>query len=318
MKKIVMGRSGIAVTELCFGTLPMGPLQKNINLEEAADIIAHGLKSGITFIDTAQVYKTYSQIRLAINKSKILPVISSKSSATTYEKMGEAVEEALVGLDTQKIDIFLIHAARVNKNVLEERESPLRCLLDYREKGIIGAIGISTHVVDVVRAAAIHPEIDIVFPLINRLSMGIIGGTREEMETSINECHSNNKGIYIMKVLAGGNFVSDYKDSMDYFSDFSNGRFARAIGMLNKSEVDMNINYLNGSDITSELANTSIHNKKFVIMKQCTKCKSCIDACHSSAIAVSDDHDRATIDEFKCIKCGYCVAACPQFCIRMN
>ena len=302
---------------MCFGTLPIGPLQKNADVEEAADIIAYGLKSGITFVDTAQVYKTYPQVRLAMKQSQTVPVITSKSSAKTYEEMSEAVEQALAELDVSKIDIFLIHAARVKKNILEERESPLRCLLDYREKGIIKAVGISTHVVDVVSAAAIHPEIDIVFPLINRLGMGIIDGTREQMETAINECHENNKGVYIMKALAGGNFVSDYKESMDYITDFSAGRFARAIGMLSKSEVDMNIRYMNGEDITSELANTSIHNKKFVIMKQCTKCKSCVEACHSDAISVGDG-DRAKIDGSKCIKCGYCVAACPQFCIRMN
>ena len=74
---------------------------------------------------------------------------------------------------------------------------------------------------------------------------------------------------------------------------------------------------MNNEDITSELTHTSIHNKHFVIMKQCTKCKTCIEACHSDAISVGEG-DRAKIDESKCIKCGYCVAACPQFCIRMN
>ena len=317
MKKIILGRSGIEVTELCFGTLPIGPLQKNASAEEASDIIAHGLRSGITFVDTAQVYKTYSQISLAMRQSHIIPVIASKSSAKSYSEMNEAVEQALKELCVNKIDIFLLHAARVKKTILEERENPLKCLLDYREKGVIKAVGISTHVVDVVNAAAVHPEIDIVFPLINRLGMGIIGGSREEMEIAINECHNNNKGVYVMKILAGGNFVSDYKESMDYFSRFSSGRFARAIGMLSKEEVDMNIRYMNDEDISSELANTSIQNKHFVIMKQCTKCGSCVEACHSDAISIGDG-DRARIDESKCIKCGYCVAACPQFCIRMN
>lgn len=316
MKKIVLGRTGIEVTELCFGTLPIGPLQKNASVEDAADIIAHGLESGINFIDSAQIYKTYPQIKLAIAKSKTAPIISSKSSAKTYEEMEQAVEQALSELGVRTIDIFLMHAARVSKNVLDERVSPLKRLLEYKEKGVIRAIGISTHVADVVSAAALHPDIDIVFPLLNRLGMGIIGGTREEMESAINECHNNGKGVFLMKALAGGNFVSDYKESMDYVSNFSAGRFAIAIGMLSKSEVDMNIRYFNGEDISAELVNTSIENKKFVIMKQCTKCGTCIDVCHSSAI--STEGARAEIDEAKCIKCGYCVAACPQFAIRMN
>ena len=311
-----MGRTGLEVTELCFGTLPIGPLQKNATLEDAADIIAYGLKSGINFIDTAQIYKTYPQIRLAMKKSQTVPIISTKSAAETYEEMDEAVNQALKELDVSRIDIFLLHAARVNKNVLEERASPLRCLLDYREKGIIKAVGISTHVVDVLSAAAVHPEIDIVFPILNKIGMGILGGTREEMEMAVNECHNNNKGVFIMKALAGGNLISDYKESMDYISDFSSGRFACALGMLSKSEVDMNIRYFNNEDISSEIANVSIHNKKFVIMRQCTKCKSCVDICHSAAVSIGSA--RAEIDDSKCIKCGYCVAACPQFVIRMN
>ena len=31
--------------------------------EESAEIVAYALKSGITFVDTAQMYKTYSPIK---------------------------------------------------------------------------------------------------------------------------------------------------------------------------------------------------------------------------------------------------------------
>ena len=317
MRKIIMGRTGLEVSELCFGTLPIGPLQKNVAIEDAADIISYGLKAGINFIDTAQAYKTYPHICLAIKKSQKLPIISTKSSAKTYEDMCAAIEQALQELGVDKLDIFLLHAARVNNKVLEERKSPLKCLLDYREKGVINAVGISTHVVEVVNIAARNPEIDVVFPILNYLGMGILGGTRDEMENAINECHKNNKGVFMMKVLAGGNLVNNYITSMNYITSFSSGRFPIAIGMLNKSEVDMNISYLNNEDIPSAMVDSAVLNKRFVIMKgQCIKCKKCVEVCHSSAITVNDAP--AEINEAKCLKCGYCVAECPQFAIRMN
>ena len=316
MKKIILGRTGIEVTELCFGTLPIGPLQKNESVETAADVIAYALESGINFVDTAQVYRTYPQIKLAIEKSGIIPVISTKSSAKTYEEMEVAVQESLTEIGVSKIDIFLLHAARVNNNALDELDEPLQCLLDYKAKGLIGVVGISTHVVDVVKAAAKHPDIDIVFPLLNQLGMGILGGTKAQMEVAINECHKNNKGIFIMKALAGGNLSSSYKEAMDYITDFSQGRFACALGMLNQDEVTMNIQYFSNEVISHELSDKCINAKKFVIMPQCKKCGNCIKMCHSGAISMGET--KAEIDALKCIKCGYCVSACPQFVIRMN
>lgn len=227
--------------------------------------------------------------------------------------MEEAVNQALTEIGIKKIDIFLLHAARVNNNALNELEEPLRCLLEYKEKGIIRAVGISTHVV---KAASFHPDIDIVFPLINKKGMGILGGTKEEMEEAINECYKNNKGVFIMKALAGGNLSNTYKEAMDYIMDFSSGRFACALGMLNKDEVKMNVQYFNKENIPVELSDKCVGNKKFVIMPQCKKCGNCLKVCHSEAISIGEA--KAEIDNSKCLKCGYCVSECPQFVIRMN
>jgi len=60
MKKYQLGKTGIEVTELCFGALPMGPLQKNMDEHAAAAVTAAALRGGVTFIDTAQAYSTYT------------------------------------------------------------------------------------------------------------------------------------------------------------------------------------------------------------------------------------------------------------------
>ena len=316
MRKIVLGRAGIEVAELCFGALPIGPLQKDIPLEEGSETIVHALESGVNFVDTAQMYKTYPYIKLAIEKSGITPVISSKSTAVSYEDMQKAVEEALEQLGVQKLDIFLLHAARVSHEVLEERKEALRCLVDYRNKGIIKAVGISTHVVEVVRRSAAHPDIDIVFPIINERGLGVLEGTREDMEQAINACHTAGKGVFLMKVLGGGNMIADYKSSMEYAIKFSAGRFPIAMGMLDKQEVDMNIKCLRGEDISAELADAKMDSKSVIVFKPiCVACQKCIDACHSSAIAI--DGEKAKIDDQKCLRCGYCVDICPRFAIRM-
>jgi len=66
MKKYSLGKTGIKVTELCFGALPIGPLQANISVKKGAKLIRTALERGINFIDTAEVYQTYPHIKKAL------------------------------------------------------------------------------------------------------------------------------------------------------------------------------------------------------------------------------------------------------------
>ena len=56
------------------------------------------------------------------------------------------------------------------------RAGAWQCLQDYKAKGVIRAIGVSTHHVDVTAKMAQIPECDVVFPLINFASLGIRNG----------------------------------------------------------------------------------------------------------------------------------------------
>ena len=63
LKKSRLGRTGIEVTELCFGTLILGHLQADLTPEDGAKAVRKGLERGINFIDTAKGYKTYPKRR---------------------------------------------------------------------------------------------------------------------------------------------------------------------------------------------------------------------------------------------------------------
>ena len=315
MKKIVLGKTGIEVTELCFGVLPIGPLQKNLPVEEAARVLEFALNSGITFFDTAQMYQTYEPIRRAIKATGIRPVISTKSTAADYSGMKAAVEQALSEMELEYIDIFLLHAARATAVTFEERAGALQCLHDYKAKGIIGAVGISTHDIGVVGIAAKRDDIDIVFPILNKSGTGIIGGTRAEMEAAVESCLDADKGVFIMKALAGGGLINDYKSAIDYVREFAGGRAPIAIGMVAEQEVTMNIGVFDGSLDADSLDMSKIPMKQIKILDfLCKGCGNCAENCHSSAVKLISG--KAEIDQPKCVKCGYCAKDCPQFAIR--
>jgi len=83
MKKYSLGQTGIKVTEMCFGALPIGPLQANIPVEKGKKLIRVALEMGINFIDTAEAYKTYPHIRKALEGYNKEVIITTKSSAET-------------------------------------------------------------------------------------------------------------------------------------------------------------------------------------------------------------------------------------------
>lgn len=313
MKKNRLGKTGIEVSELCFGVLPIGPLQKNVPVKEAAETISLALENGINFLDTAQMYKTYPHIKLALEKTKIRPVIASKSTAKTYEEMECAINEALEMLGLDYIDIFHLHGARADVDVFEVRKGALECLLDYKKKGIIKGVGIATHNVKVVELASNNDDIDIVFPLINKAGRGILKGSIIEMEEAIKKCVNNDKGVYLMKVLGGGTLIDDYDESMKYGRGL--GTHSIAVGMVSKEEVLYNIKYFNNEKDIEEL--TTRNKKNLTILKiACAGCGKCIEVCHSEAIDF-DAEGKAHIDTTKCLQCGYCIAQCPEFCIRI-
>lgn len=310
-----LGNTDLKVSEMCFGALPMGPLQANLSPEEGGALLRKALEAGINFVDTAALYGNYPQIAAALKDYTGEAIIASKSVYPDYESVEKDIQDALKSLNRDYIDIFHLHAARAEKDVFEKREGAFRCLLDYKEKGYIRAVGVATHNVDVVNRAAEIPELDIVFPLINKIGRGIVGGSKDNMLAAITKCQEAGKGLYAMKVLAGGNLIVDLLDSIKFGRDID-GISSIAIGMVNKKELDLNMKIFNNENITRDILPELSNNKKlFIWQSGCIKCGKCIETCPNKALSMTDKG--AEVDHDLCILCGYCYAACPEFVIRL-
>jgi len=146
-----------------------------------------------------------------------------------------------------KIDIFKMHEVRQDPD-WGNRAGAWQCLLDYKAKGIVKAIGVSTHHIDVVERMASVTECDIVFPLINYAGLGIRkgsqAGTADEMAAAIKRCIDAGKGVFAMKAFGGGNLTGTYMKSLNYVRDL--GCHTIMIGMGSKHEVDDIVAYAEG------------------------------------------------------------------------
>lgn len=315
MNRRCLGKTGIEVTELCFGALPLGPLQSLMPEEQAVELILAALNSGINFIDTAEMYRTQITVGKALqqfNGNNV--VIATKSTASTYEEMEKSILKALAELGRDYIDIFLLHAAKVTPKVFEERSTALKCLQDYKAKGIIRAIGVSTHVISVVEKAAEVEAIDIVFPIINRLGIGIIGGTKEDMLQAIAKVEKAGKGLFAMKALAGGHLINDLMNSFDFVRNIP-GVVSVAVGMVSTEELEINLKLFNNENLPEGLTGERKSTKTLLVSRFCRGCGLCVETCPNNALSLADG--KAVVNKTTCLLCGYCNPVCPEFALRL-
>lgn len=318
MEKITLGKTGLEVTKVGFGVLTMGETQLNLSEEKGAELISYARSKGINFFDTAEYYNTYHYMAKAFNGNTDGLVISSKSLSESAEGMINAVEEARKALNRDVIDIFLMHEIRGMWD-FSWRKKAYAALLDLKAKGVVKAIGVSTHHIDVCEAMADIPEIDVVFPLINYKGLGIRkgddAGTASEMAAAIAKCAAAGKGVYGMKAFGGGNLTGSYIEALDYVYGLE-GIESMMIGFGKKHEIDNICDYLDGKlpkDFTPDIRNKKIH----IDQGDCEGCGSCVQRCNSAAISINKNTGVAEIDHSKCVTCGYCAPVCPVRAIIM-
>lgn len=323
MKKNRLGNTNIYVSPVAFGVLTVGNTQLNLPVEEGAELIKYAIKKGINFFDTAQYYETYPYLKEALKDIDMSesnadrPVICTKSLDLSYEEMEFAIKQAQEEMEIEIIDIFLLHEVRQNPD-WDMRSGAWQCLQDYKEKGIIKAIGISTHHVDVTEKMADIPQCDVVFPLINFAGLGIRkgdgSGTSEEMAAAIKKCAQAGKGVFAMKAFGGGNLTGEYRKALDYVASLE-GIDSIMVGIGKTEEIDRLVAFAEGTlpeDYQPDISHKKIH----IDPGDCEGCGTCIDRCPNKAIGWNSN-GIAEVNHDICLTCGYCAPVCPVRAIIM-
>lgn len=314
LTKRVLGKTGLNVTEFCLGLLPMGKLQANLPEEECVAIIQTAIEHGVNFIDTAESYGTQPFLGKAIQGKRADLVISTKSTAEDYDAMARSVEKSLQELGTDYIDLYFLHSVRAGKEVFIKRAGALDFLLKMREEKVIKAVGIATHHVEVLNLAARRDDLDVAFPIINKIGLGIIGGNSVDMLAAIKKVKDSGKGLLAMKALGGGNLIDDVEGSLQWVRDIQE-MDAVAVGVVNEKELLQNLHYFGVTGIAPHLRQAEGKKKRLYVSRFCEGCGNCVKMCANDALTIIDG--QAVVDLEKCLLCGYCSPACPKFALRI-
>lgn len=314
MKKVKLGKTQLEVSRLCFGSLTMTPFQANLTVKEGAYLIEYAFDKGINFLDTAEIYDNYKYIREALKYIKREDFhIASKCYAYTKELAKESLDRALMELNTDYIDIFMLHEQESIHTINGHYEA-IEYFIEAKKQGKIRSIGISTHTIAAAEAIKDFDEIEIIHPIVNKTGLGINDGEIHDMLKVLKELNNLGKGIYSMKPLGGGHLIKNVESAFNFVSDIPYID-SIAIGMQSKEEIDANISLINNGKIPKDMKERlKKRDRRLIVADYCIACGNCIERCRQKGIKIVNRKAEANSN---CILCGYCATVCPEFCIKV-
>lgn len=303
------------VSSLCYGTLSLSKLQNENTIENKVKLLNYAYDKGINFLDTAELYDNYNIIKEFIkDKDRETLTIATKSYAFDKRTAEYSVNKALKEMNTDYLDVFMLHEQDNGNNFLGHYEAVER-FMKYKDAGIIKHLGISTHRVEAVKDSIKFKEIEVVFPIINKMGIGIQDGSITDMLNAVKLAKKNNKFILAMKAYAGGHLINDAESSFKFVRNIREVD-SIAVGMSTKEEIDANICYLENNELNHNIKNKLRNQKRTLVIDEwCVGCGKCAKKCKQNALQIIDG--KCKVDMSKCVLCSYCAGECTDFYIKI-
>lgn len=257
--QVTLGKTGLKLSRLGIGTGTRGgSVQRELGHGGFNRLIRYAYDQGITYIDTADSYKTHEWVREAIEglpREKLF--IQSKIGGNPKEPL-EVLDRFRQELNTDYIDSVLVHCT-THKNWDKRRKRVIDALEKAKDKKIILAHGVSCHSLPALSLASKMDWVDVNLVRINPQGVKIDTPSEDwnawseasdvpDVMKQIKIMRKNNHGIIGMKIMGEGNFT-DPKEREESI------RFAMQCGLLDavvigfksREEIDEAIGNINSA-----------------------------------------------------------------------
>jgi predicted aldo/keto reductase-like oxidoreductase len=158
----------------------------------------------------------------------------------------EEIDRFRQELAVERVDVCLIHCM-TNEQWPTEFERIRDELSAMKDKGAVGAVGVSCHDFGALKVAAAHPWVDVIFARINNK-----GGkeyscdaSAEELAAVLKQARQNGKAVVGMKIFGAGKLVKPEEKAASLEYVFRNDLVdAITVGMLKPEEVDDTLEHM--------------------------------------------------------------------------
>lgn len=193
MDKIRLGSTGLMVTAVSFGALPV----QRCSVEDGVRLIREAYDLGINYFDTANAYSdSEKKLGLALSDVRDKVIISTKTGALTKAKATEHIENSLRMLKTDYIDVLQLHNPKQLPDP-DDPDGPYAAALEAKQKGWVRHIGITNHSRDNAIAAVNSGKYETLMYPFSYLS------SDEELQLPA-LCAQKDVGFIAMKGMCGG------------------------------------------------------------------------------------------------------------------
>ena len=165
--QVTLGKTGLKLSRLGIGTGSKGgSIHRGLGSDSFNRLIRYAYDQGITYIDTADNYKTHTMVRDAIKSLPREKLFIQSKMPGVPEKPLEFLDRYRSELDVDYIDSLLVHCA-VASDWDEECKRLLDALEEAKAKKIIRAHGVSCHSLPALAKAAQLDWVDVNLVRIN-------------------------------------------------------------------------------------------------------------------------------------------------------
>ena len=203
-----LGPDGLLPSRLAMGTGTSGfrgasNQTRKLGVSGITDLYQYGFDNGITFWDTADGYGSHPHLRNALQhipREKV--VIMTKSTSTTAKDMRDDIERFRRELNTDYIDLLLLHAVR-EEDWPKKRRGAMDVINEYKQKGIVRSRGISCHSLPALRQVHKQEFVDVDLARINAVGERMDADPATVVE-ELCKIKAAGKGVIGMKILGEG------------------------------------------------------------------------------------------------------------------
>jgi predicted aldo/keto reductase-like oxidoreductase len=318
METIRLGKTGLMVTRLGFGGIPIQRLDE----AGAVRVVRKCLEHGINFIDTAANYSTSEErVGRAIAGRRDGLIIATKTMQRTREGVEKELKRSLSRLGVDHIDLYQLHAV----NTFDEYRQvtalggAMEALREAYKSGLVKHVGCTSHSADVAKEAVKSGLFEtLMFPL-NFVAC-------EAADELLPLCREHNVGFIAMKPIGGG-MLDNAVIAVKYLLQYDDVLILA--GIEKEEEIDEIAGVLAGLPGLTDAERREMEWVRKELgtrfCRRCDYCKPCPEGVPISLVMITKSFLRrmpierlatgwfadGMKDAENCTRCGECLSKCP-------
>src|SRR5664280_709133 len=256
--QVTLGKTGIRLSRLGIGTgSSSGAEQTALGKQEFVNLIHYAYDHGITYVDTAQAYRTFDWIAEAIRGLPREKLYLQSKVDGRPEDVLSVIDHHRKVFNTDYVDTLLVHCM-TQGNWTDQWHRVMDAFDEAKQKKWIRAKGVSCHTLPALRAATASTWNEVHLVRVNPQGNHMDGmsadwGGRSKAEISpvmaeIKSMHEQGRGVIGMKIIGNGDFRnSEDREKSIRFAMGCKDIDAIVIGFTARQQIDEAIERMNNA-----------------------------------------------------------------------